>query len=490
MYIKDSNEWAQETFGSCDLADIRRTKRLVKYAASQAKHPNASTYQACDGNHAAAEAIYRFLGNPLIDHHDIDEGAYQSTAKACSGCKVVLAIQDTTSVEIVNKELRKSVQQEGCPTGFLAHSSLAIDPNTEKVLGLLDQIRWLRPLREKRDPELPKIKDTRAYEEKESYKWEETDIRVEERLQSLDNVITVCDREADTYEYLAFKIDNNQRFVVRVDGDRRISSGRPLFEVMLEGKLLGQKEISIGQRGSNSGAFGKSDRPARASRKAVLEIRTGTVLVDAPRGKKSEGESLLPINFVLVLESNPPPGQEPLCWRLFTSEPVSTLEEALTVVRYYEWRWMIEEFHKCWKTGCRAEDRAFQSFDAIEKILSITSHIAVRMLQLRSLVESSPDANAGLIVTPEEQACLLAIAKEIEAKLPARAKKADATQSAVTAEEAITIIAKLGGWQKRNKDYDKPGWQALWRGWGRFQEWLLGWRAAMEYMKNMVSEDA
>lgn len=487
MYIKDSNEWAEATFGSCDLSDSRRTKRLIKYAANQAKHPNASTYQACDGNHAAAEAIYRFLSNPVIDHQDIDEGAFRSTATACLNREVILAIQDTTSVDIVNKELRKQVQQEGCPTGFLAHSSLAVDPNAGEILGLLDQRRWLRPLPEEGDTKVPKIKDTRAYEEKESYKWEESDIRVEDRLQSLANVITVCDREADIYEYLAFKIDHEQRFVVRVDGDRRIASGRPLFEAMAEGNLLGQKQIQIGQRGSNPGDFGKSDRPARASRKAVLEVRTGTVLIDAPRKKKSTDESLLPVNFVLVLESNPPPGQEPLCWRLFTTEPVDTLENALTVVQYYEWRWMIEEFHKCWKTGCRAEDRAFQSFDAIEKILSITSHIAVRMLQLRSLAESSPDADAGLIVTREEQACLLAIAKEIEAKLPVRANQ---TEAVVTAQEAIAIIAKLGGWQKRNKDYDKPGWQALWRGWGRFQEWLLGWKAALEYMKNMVPADA
>src|SRR3989338_5142663 len=489
MYIKDSNEWAEATFGSCDLADSRRTKQLVKYAASQASHPNASTHQACHGNHAAAEAIYRFLSNPVIDHQDIDEGAFRSTATACSNRKVILALQDTTSVGIVNKELRKQVQQEGCPTGFLAHSSLAVDPNSGEILGLLDQRRWLRPLPGEGDTKVPKIKDTRAYEEKESYKWEETDIRIEVRLQNLDNVITVCYREADSYEYLAFKIDNEQRFVVRVDGDRRIASGRPLFEAMAEGTLLGQKEIQIGQRGSNPGDFGKPDRAARASRKAVLEIRTGTVLIDAPRKKKSIDESLLPINFVLVLESNPPPGQEPLCWRLFTTEPVDTLENALTVVRYYEWRWMIEEFHKCWKTGCRAEDRAFQSFDAIEKILSITSHIAVRMLQLRSLAESFPNADAGWIVTNEEQACLLAIAKEIEAKLPDRVKT-EAAQPAVTAQEAILIIAKLGGWRKTNKDYDKPGWQALWRGWGRFQEWLLGWEAALEYMKSMVPVDA
>lgn len=479
MYIKDSREWAEKTFGSCDLGDSRRTKRLVKYAASQARCPDASTHQVCDGNHAAAEAIYRFLGNPLIDHQDIDEGAYQATVRACRDRKVILAIQDTTSVEIVSSELRKMVRQEGSPTGFLAHSSLAVDPNSDEILGLLDQKRWLRPFQ---GSELSKIKDKRAYEEKESYKWQEADICIEDRLHSLDNVITVCDREADIYEYLAFKMDYAQRFVVRVDGDRRTASGQSLFEAMAKGDLLGQKKIHIGQRGRNPGKFGKPDRAARSSRETTLEIRTGTVLIDAPRKKKSLEGSLLVINFVMALESNPPADQDALCWRLFTTEPVASLKQALTIVGYYERRWIIEEFHKCWKTGCRAEDRAFQSFEAIEKILSITSHIAGRLLQLRSLAELSPDADSSFVLTHEEQVCLLAIAEEIEAKIPGRTNQ---LEIAVTAQEAILIIAKLGGWQKRNKRYDKPGWQTLWRGWSRFQEWLLAWKGAFKYVKKL-----
>jgi hypothetical protein len=35
--------------------------------------------------------------------------------------------------------------------------------------------------------------------------------------------------------------------------------------------------------------------------------------------------------------------------------PVTTLEDALRVVGFYQQRWLIEEFHKALKTGCRLE---------------------------------------------------------------------------------------------------------------------------------------
>ena len=49
------------------------------------------------------------------------------------------------------------------------------------------------------------------------------------------------------------------------------------------------------------------------------------------------------LNAVLAKEKEPPKGEEGLCWRLLTSEPVASFEEAMRVVRIYAARWRIEK---------------------------------------------------------------------------------------------------------------------------------------------------
>ena len=46
---------------------------------------------------------------------------------------------------------------------------------------------------------------------------------MEQRLgEKLKDVIFVCDREADIYEYIQYKLRNNQRFIVRATHDRKV----------------------------------------------------------------------------------------------------------------------------------------------------------------------------------------------------------------------------------------------------------------------------
>ena len=80
MHIKDTKEWAEQTFGSCDLGDKRRVTRLVDYACRQAEDPEGSTNKVCKGDDAAAEGSYRFLRNDVVDPTAIDEGAFGFTA--------------------------------------------------------------------------------------------------------------------------------------------------------------------------------------------------------------------------------------------------------------------------------------------------------------------------------------------------------------------------------------------------------------------------
>jgi hypothetical protein len=47
----------------------------------------------------------------------------------------------------------------------------------------------------------------RAYEDKESFKWEQPSVRMSARLgEAMACTVSVCGRESDSYEYLSYKL--------------------------------------------------------------------------------------------------------------------------------------------------------------------------------------------------------------------------------------------------------------------------------------------
>ncbi len=466
MQIQKTEQWSEEVFGNCELGDPRRTKRLVRYGAHQAESPSTSTSAIC-ADESQAEAAYRFLKNPHVKAASIDDGAFGATAKRCEN-KDILAIQDTTTVAFAHKALRKEFSENGSPTGFLVHSTLVLDAKTTVPIGLIDQSRWLRD----RNREKPENIDTRPITEKESFKWQEATERMSSRLPDSCSVITICDREADIYEYLQFQIGNGNRFITRCSVDRKLSNGSKLFDLIAKFSKRAEREIEIEQRGSFE-EFGK-EREARPRRKVKLAICAGAVEMCCPKNKEVSGAQTLSLNAVVVKEEVSTLGgcATPLCWRLLTTEPIETAEDISRIVRYYESRWVIEEFHKCWKTGCSLEKRPLQSAASVENFISISAPIAIRILQLKFLSEAHPEESCEQILSPAEWECLHQIVSP-EAKFP---------ENPPTAQWVYKAIGKLGGFSN-SKRTGRIGWQTLWKGWMRFQDRYSGWVLAMNYAR-------
>ncbi len=85
---------------------------------------------------------------------------------------------------------------------------LLLSEDTGRSIGLIEQIWYCRD-----DAHYGKSKNkrTRACREKESYKWEHASRSMLNRLgEKIHNVISICDREADIYDYLFYK-PNNKR---------------------------------------------------------------------------------------------------------------------------------------------------------------------------------------------------------------------------------------------------------------------------------------
>lgn len=448
-----SRVWASETFGHCQLGNTLRTRRLVDYAARQAARPSASTHAACSGNEAAAEGAYRFLENDAIDPDAIALGGFRSTVKKWDRSKKVLIITDTTGQTFshsVAQELEGYNDDDDKNGGWKVHSSLMVDAESGMPLGLIDQQWW------QRDPAGPgkATRKKRKYEEKESFKWQDSAERIRELVGDMANTVQVSDRESDVYEYLADKIGHGEGFVVRASHNRRLKSGRFLWDEMDDKPLAYQAKLEIPQR------------KGRKKRTALVDVRYGKITLS------KKGLAPIEVTAIWVLESDPPKGAEPVEWMLLTSETVEDNATAEMVIGWYRKRWLIEDFHRTWKSICAAKERRLQHAGNLQRLLVILAFIAVRMMQLRALADAHPDSPCTEVLTEPEWECLYRVENETN-PLP---------KQPLTMAWALTAIAKLGGWTD-TKRTGRKGLETLSRGFVIFQDLVRGYELALRVAK-------
>lgn len=456
MFLRSAADWAEQTFGGCDLGDERRTKRLVDIGKRMASQMGCSLSKCCEGEGAALLGGYRLLRNEEVKPEAIREGGFAATARQAQEYALLLAVEDTTSVSYEHAVAAQLGTTSSSPNakrkGYQVHSVLLLEAASEQTVGLIEQTPWRR---EASSFGKKHQRKKRAYEDKESYKWEQASVQVEARLgDMMTRTISICDREADLYEYLNYKLQHGQRFVVRAKVDRHVlESQAGLFETLeKKGVELCCYTVQVPQRGG---------RPARRAR---LSLRSAALTVRAPAGSTAKCGPLC-INAVLAEEIDAPLGVEPLRWVLLTTEAVASAEEALTVVRHYECRWRIEDYHKAWKSGVGVERQRFQSPENLERMIAITAFLAVRLLQLRES-QSSP-------ATQESMKCDELLSEDEWKILWVSTERCSPPPSPPSARWAYLALARLGGFTD-TKRTGRAGWDTLWHGWFRLQERVQG----------------
>jgi transposase-like protein len=164
----NADSWAQGELGGADFGDKRLIKRFIQIISDIAAQPEASIPQAC-GNEGATKATYRFLDNENVTPEAIRASHRDKTVERVEGYKVVLAVQDTTSLNYTAHKATSGlgpIDGNGS-NGMHVHSVLAVSSDGIP-LGLVHQQVWSR------DPEKKRSKEERKklpIEEKESYRW-------------------------------------------------------------------------------------------------------------------------------------------------------------------------------------------------------------------------------------------------------------------------------------------------------------------------------
>jgi hypothetical protein len=87
----------EEEFAGVDFNSERLEKRFRQTMKTFAKQPGESIWR-CSANRAESKAIYNMLGNERFDNAEILREHQAATIKRLAGESVILAVQDTTSL--------------------------------------------------------------------------------------------------------------------------------------------------------------------------------------------------------------------------------------------------------------------------------------------------------------------------------------------------------------------------------------------------------
>ena len=448
MLLSDCYSWAKQVFGLAKLGDPRRTRRLVTLATSLAQHTGLSIVKSSQST-AEVEGAYRLIRNPSVLPEAIAEAGFIATAEEATRHPVLLALEDTTTISYSHRTASDTLGHTapGRHTrGLLVHSVLLYAPDKAQMVGLIEQQRWSRDIVTYGKKHQRK---KRPYEEKESYKWQKASEQMASRLgDTQSRVISVCDREADIWQYLDYKVRQGQRFVIRAAHDRCLEEGS-LFDPPTTFAQAGSHTLSVLQKGG------------RAARQVKMFISYSPVELKHPYGS----EKWLPMTYICCREE----AESGACWHLLTSEKVESAADARVIVSYYERRWLIEEYHKAWKSGgARVEQLRMQTRDNLERMIVVLSFVAVRVLALRQggLGEEKQNESCEQVLSPVEWKLLWV--KQEGKELPKKAPNL---------KWAYLSLAKMGHWHD-SKRTGRAGWIVIWEGWFKLQDIVEGYRLA------------
>jgi Transposase DDE domain len=430
-----------------------------------------------DLSDSASESLqfYRFLRNKGVRLSELIHMSCKIEREGIIG-RHLLVLGDSTSLNLQNHIGRIQypeqigVLEDNKSAGMMCHAHLAIDAQAKTILGLSDILLWNRP--KAQGPKKGRLQ--LKLEQKESYKWL---LGIENSTKVLQQACTrtfILDRDADIYEsFPRILAQQGNHFVIRSQFDRQVSYQGQLqlmSHCLAQSECLGAYSIDLPGLDHYSSSSGK--RVKRKARKATIEVRSVPVQVLPPQGNEA------PILLYLVeaneigLASNSP--DKPVHWRLLTSHPVESLEQAMTIIHYYCMRWIIEQLFRTVKTeGFDLEATELETLPAIQKHTIMVFEAATKVLQL-VYARDNKQAQPIQEVFDEQECTLLAM---VNKKFEGPTEKQKNPYPKNKASWATWIIARLGGW-KGYRSQKPPGPITIKKGLDRF----YNFKEAMEIL--------
>jgi hypothetical protein len=409
------------------------------------------------------------LENEQVTHSELIRSLADQCEQQVEG-RHILSISDSSEINLQSHAGR--VKPEGLGVvgnnkdiGFFIHPTLAVDAENGFPLGMSHVQLWTRAAerpgnREQTYPYLP-------IEQKESYKWIASAERSRRCYEAGGaKLVHVGDREADLYEEWARVPDRYTHLLVRVHQNRRLcGQSESLYEYLSAQPCEGTYTVQVIA----------DPRKKQTAREALLRVSYAAVSIQRP--KKLSAKDYPPSIAVYAVEAeevNPPPGQNPIHWRLMTTHRVASFEQALQMIQWYCWRWQIEQLFATLKTvGLDIEATELESVSAIQRLTILGLSVAVKILQMVQSRDKGERISAEVIFSQEQQQCLAQIAPTLQGQT----LKQQNPHPKASLPWATWLIARLGGWSGYQSQ-KPPGISTLVQGLRRFESMFIGWKTA------------
>lgn len=396
-------------------------------------------------NWTELNGAYRLLHNESASPAALLAPHRTLAMQSCTGHARVLVVQDSTELDFSTHADTEGLGPigNGHGLGLLQHSALAVSV-TGELLGVLD-LRWIVRDRELRTGETRTQLNARW---RESMLWAEAAERVGPAPSGC-RFIDVADRAADDFGTFEECHRQGHGFVIRAVRRRNVEGGQDkLWPWARALPRQGTTRVHVSRQS------GHGLTPARVRRVAELTIRYEQVTLDPPERCAGIPRKVW---VVYALEESPPTGKgvEPIEWMLLCSEPVENRADAQRMIEWYRHRWVIEEWHRALKEGCRLESSQLRDAGAIQRLATLLSVVAARLVQMRDLADPAhPDAD-----NPE------ALRRQVSPLwIDVVATHRGLNPETLTPRMFHLAIAKRGGFLGRKHD-GRPGWKTLWQGW-------------------------
>jgi hypothetical protein len=433
---------AVEEMGRCRLRNRARTKRLVDSTRRISRHPGGSLPEKL-GSRASYRATLRLLNNPVTTHEALLAPHVAATKQRMAEWEgTVLILHDTTTLDYSGRQTLESMAQvgNGGGQGYECHNSLAVDPRTGDLLGLACQL-----LHDRADkPEGEGVKASRERDSRESLLWVHA-VQAIGAAPAGCHWVDVCDRGADTFEFLEYELKSHRHFVIRSTYSRalQVEGDGP----WLLHDLLRALEPQLGWRVKVSANKGQ---PARLAKVLCAWCR---VTLKAPHVHKGHhGRQPLTVWALRVWEVEAPAEvDEPLEWLLLADEPVADGAAARERVGYYEKRPRVEDYHKAQKTGLGVQRMQLQSQAGLKPLVALLSVLAAALVNVRQAGRDPEKAERPATDYFDPLWVLVLCRWRYREERP------------LTVREYLLALGRLGGHLNRKGD-GLPGWQTLWRG--------------------------
>ena len=361
----------------------------------------------------------------------------------------------------------------GRDIGLFLHPVIVVDAGSGKagqvghaggILGLADAFLSSRPMA---DPRGRKVREAeqvpRPIEDKETRRWMDGQASVERVLGGAAMVTLVGDRESDLYPLFAAPRSPHRHLLVRASHDRCLAGDTKLVAKIAALPAFEGQLIDIPS---------KSGQPARQARTSV---RFGPV--DILRSRSAFDYKRLPasvrLHVVEVVETDPPEGAKPVCWRLLTTHVITTLDQALQLIGWYRARWTIEQLFRTMKTqGFNLEDSQIETPQVMGKLVIAVMIAALRTLQL----VHARSGTTGQKLTDAIAAASEPFVEALTLKLEGKTEKQKNPHPKGSLARLAWVVGRLGGWDGYHGHGYKPaGPKTMAAGLVRFDAIREGW---------------